>query len=359
MLKIILLSILLLPTLSLASQPEAERIKRNYELSAEKWLLEMKLATTAEQQQALSAGRPDPVKTAGDLWTAITPSLKEEWTLPYAAFFIEITSGLTVPDANGTPQQAFSKDRDRLISFIKLNHLKSSSITPFCIALYNSGNPQALPILEDIAGEHPDESVQGIAALGAAVILKGLGDDSELMKKRLGYLRKAIIQSADKTIAGRSVADIASDQLYIIRYLTKGRTAPPFTGTDVAGRTVKLSDQVGKITVLLFWDAKSPQTDKIINLTNQMVTKFRDKPVNIIGITPESLDRIRSLQADGSIQWNNIHDPAGKLSDEYRISSRPSVYVLDEKGTIQFTGLPGSFAELTVDALLTGEDETE
>jgi peroxiredoxin len=187
------------------------------------------------------------------------------------------------------------------------------------------------------------------------MLLKNLGDAPEVMKKRLTYLRQAIIMPCDQTIGGMNVADIVSYELYVIRYLAKGRVAPDLSGADVSGRVIRLSELRGKTVVLLFWDAKSPETDKFIGLTNQMAVKYADKPIAILGVTPESLARIRELQADGSIRWNNIIDLADKLAKEYRITARPAVLVIGPDGKIEYTGLPGSFAELTVDALLAGD----
>ncbi len=347
---------LLFPVCLRAGQTEAERIKRGYELSAEKWVLETKLAANPEQRQALADSRPDAGATATALWDSIAPSLAEPWSVPYSAFFLNLTRDLTAPDNAGINRQAFVEQRKQLIGAFERQHLKSPGIAPFCSALIGSKDPRSIPILEKIAATHPEESTQGIAALCAALMLKHLGDDPEVMKKRLGFLRQAIIMSADKSVGGRSVADIATDELYIIRFLTKGRIAPPLSGTDVGDRVVKLEDFRGRIVVLLFWDAKSTETDRIIGLTNQLVSKYHDRPVTVLGVTPESIERIRTLQADGSILWNNIYDPADKLASDYRISSRPAVLVLDQSGTIQFTGLPGSFVELTVDALLNPEN---
>lgn len=355
MLKNLAILCLLLSTGAHANPTEAERIKRGFELSSEKWMLEMKLATTPEARQEVIAKRPDPNAAASDLWRTIAPDLAQDWTIPYAAFFLGVSSNLSTTDESGTTKPAFVAERQRVLKSFSENHLKKPGITPFAIALIDSGEPQALSLLEKIATENPDEATQGIAALGAAMLLKSLGDEPELMAKRLNFLREAIIKSADQVIGETSVADIASDELYVIRYLTKGREAPPLSGIDVAARQVRLSELKGRTVVLLFWDAKTEETDRIIQLTNQLTTKYRDKPVTVLGITPESGERIRTLQGDGSILWNNISDPLEKLSKEYRINNRPAVFVIDSEGKIQYTGLLGSFLELTVDALLNPE----
>jgi peroxiredoxin len=355
MLKPLVIAALFLAANAQATPGEAERIRRGYELSTETWELKYQLAASPAEKQALLDSRPDPMAVAKAMWTNIAPSLQEGWSIPYAAWFLDLTRNLTVASPEKVTSAAFSAERARILTTFSENHLKRPGIAPFCIALADGGDPKSLPLLEKIVTENPDEATQGIAALAASILLKKLGDAPEVMKKRLNYLRKAIIQASDQKVGGTSVADIVTDELYVIRYLSKGRIAPELSGTDVAGRTIRLSDLKGKIVILLFWDAKSPETDKIIGLTNQLAIKYEDKPVAILGITPESLERIRALQADGSIKWNNIIDPTDKLAGEYRIASRPVVLVLGDGGKIEYTGLPGSFLELTVDALLAGE----
>lgn len=355
--RFITILLLCLAPLANATPAEAQRIQRGYELQTETWALKYKLATTPEEKATLQASRPDPTATASELFRTIAPSLQEDWSIPFAAFFIELTRNLTAPDANGNLAPAFTVERKRILQSFTAFHLGKPGIEPFIIALSDMADPQSLSILEKIAGEHPDEGTQGIAALGAALTLSRLGDEPELMAKRLTYLRKAIIQSSELNVGKTTVADIAAEQLYIIQHLIKGRTAPEFIGTDVAGRLVKLSDYRGKITVLLFWDAQNPDTDRIIDLTNRLSTKNAGKPVEIIGITPEPAARIRELQGEGAIKWNNIADPKEELAAAYRIASRPAVMVIDSKGVIEYTGLPGSFVDLTVDALLTGDAE--
>lgn len=337
-----------------ASPKDAERIKRTYELEEKAWALKLQLATTDAEKQELWKKQPDRNAAAKDLWRVISPSLKEEWTIPHACFFLDLTRSLKGTDAKGNTVAAFVAERRLLIDTFSKQHIGKPGVGSFALALAEEGAPQSLPLLEKIIKENPDEVTQGLASMAAALVLRNLGDSEELIVKRLTHLRTAIIKAADQRIGDMTVGDMAANEVYIIQHLSKGRNAPDFDGTDVAGRAVRLSETRGKITVIFFWDAKSPETDKIIELTNELVVKNQGKDVEFIGITPESLKRIRELQADGSIRWNNIIDPAEKISKEYRINMRPLVFVLDKQGKIEYTGLPGSFVDLTVDALLKG-----
>ena len=83
-----------------------------------------------------------------------------------------------------------------------------------------------------------------------------------------------------------------------------------------------------------------------------MAGKFKGRPFVVIGVNQDPKEKLRDLEADGTIPWINFSDPANKLAAEYRVGARPLVYVLDGERKIHYAGAPGSFAELTVEALL-------
>ena len=194
------------------------------------------------------------------------------------------------------------------------------------------------------------------------------------MRKRLTALRKAIIQSSDVVIGssrrivgtrfvedgvegivaggGTTVAKLAEDELYIIQHLSKGRIAPDLIGVDSGGRPLKLSDHKGKVIVLLFWNNTMPEGIQVVKITAAMARKFQSRPFIVIGVNSDTLKELRDLEADSTIPWINFSDPTNKLAEQYRVGVRPLVYVVDGERKIHYAGAPGSFAELTADALL-------
>lgn len=345
---------LLLAASSAATPENAQRIQKTWELAMQTWSLESQIATTPEARAQAFAKRPDATAYAKDLWTNIAPSLADDWTLEPAAWFLRITPGLLSPNPDGSSAPTFSKEIESIRNAVEAHHLKSPKLAPMCIALMANRNPRSLTILEKIQANHPDPKIQGLAALGAAIVLKSIGDDADLLRKRLSYLRKAIIQSADVDVSGTTVAKLAEDELYLIRFLTKGRVAPDLTGSDSAGRPIKLSDQKGKVVLLLFWSSTLPEADHLLEMTAEMVRKFQDRPFTVIGVNHDPLEKLRSLEADGIVTWPNFSDPANTLAAEYRVASWPLVYVLDGERKIHYAGPQGSFAELTAEALLAG-----
>jgi len=343
---------LLLAAESTASPAEAQRIRKSWEAAMETWSLETRTAATPEARAAAFAKRPDPTPFARNIWEQIGSSLDQEWTLEPAAWFLRATPGLAIAKPDGSSSPAFNQEIRAIVSALETHHLNSPKLIPVCTALINTGDPRALTLLEKIQAKHPDPKTRGVAAMAAAMILKNLGDDGEIMRKRLTCLRTAIIESSDVDLGGVTVAKLAEDELYIIRYLTKGRIAPDLSGTDSASRPLKLSEHNGKIVLLLFWSSTMQEADRVIEITAGMLKKFEGRPFTVIGVNHDSLEKLRSLEAGGIVTWRNFSDPANQLAKEYRVGSWPLVYVFDGDRKIHYSGAPGSFAELTVDALL-------
>lgn len=350
--RFIILISLLVVTHAGATSADAQRIQKTHQLAMDKWALEMRIASTPEERAKAWNSRPDVTPFAKEMWTTIDQSLDKEWTLEPAAWLLRATAGLIAPNGTGGTTLVFAKENEAIRKAIETHHLKSPKLTPICAALASSPDQRSLAVLEKIEATHPDQKIQGIAALGAAMQLKTLGDDGEIMRRRLTYLRKAIIQSSDVDLDGVTVSKLAEDELYIIRYLTKGRVAPDLVGVDTANRPLSLAANKGKVIVLLFWNSNVPDAKRVVEITNAMEAKFKGRPLAIIGVNNDTVEKLRALQADGTVPWTNFSDPEDKLAREYRVGSRPLVYVLDGERKIHYAGAPGSFAELTAEALL-------
>jgi peroxiredoxin len=343
---------LLLALESSATPATALRIQKSWDLAIETWSAEAKNATTPEARAKVIAKRPNATTFARQMWETIGPSLKQDWTLEPAAWFLVAARGQITEDAKGSRTPTFSVETEAIRKSIESYHLKSPKLIPMCMALASLGDPRSLSILEKIESGHPDKKTQGVAALGAALILKTLGDNADLARKRLTYLRKAIIESSDVQLSNTTVAKLAENELYVISFLDKGRIAPDLSGVDSAGRPLKLSDQQGKVVILLFWGNTIPEAERVVQITADMTKKFQGKAIVILGVNHDPLDQLRALESEGTVTWKNFSDPENKLAAEFRVSSLPTVFVLDGQRKIHYVGTQGTFAELTAEALL-------
>jgi peroxiredoxin len=345
--------VLLLAGSSSASPAEAERVEKSYQRAMEQWTAQVRAASTLEARDKAWSARPLAATFAKDMWTIISPALREEWTLAPAAWFLSITSGLRITQPNGSNSPAFAEEINAVRAAIQTDHMRSAKLAPVCLALATNDDPHSLALLEKIQTAHTDKSVQGVAALAIAIRLKSIGDDAALLSKRLTLLRKAIINSAEVEINGISVAKLAEDELYIIRFLTKGRTAPDLSGTDSGMRPMRLSDQAGKVVVLLFWNSGVQEAGRVLEMATALEKKFAGKPFAVIGVNNDTVKNLRSMQEQAElVTFSNFSDPDNRLANEYRVGLWPLAYVLDGKRKIHYAGQPGAFVELTAAALI-------
>ena len=346
-----LLSLLALSPVT-AAPADAARIRKTYQTAMDKWAVEMREAASPAERSKAWAARPDATQFARDMWATISGSLDQDWTLEPASWFLRVTPGLLATDAAGIPRPIFSKENEAIRKAIETYHLSSPKLGPVCSALASVPNPHSLAVLEKIQASHPDPKIQGVAALGAAMQLKNIGDSPEIMTKRLSYLRKAIIQSYDVELDGTTVAKLAEDELYIVRFLSKGRVAPDLVGVDSGNRALSLAANAGKIIVLTFWNSNVDDAQRVVDITTALQQKFKGKPLVVLGVNNDTVEKLRTLEGDGTVPWKSFADPENKLANDYRVAARPLVYVLDGERKIHYVGAPGSFVELTVAALL-------
>ena len=374
--------LLRLPTLVLilfqavvhANPTEAERVKTSYKTDMAAWSRLVSTAATPEIRAQAWKTRPDPATYGRRMWTVIAPALGEEWAIEPMAWFIGLTINLqTTPAApasgstgiDGTLSNpvrqpatqvgpAFRKELDAISAAITTYHMANPKLAPVCLAYASGSDPRSLALLEKIESSHAAKTVQGVAALAIATRIRSLGDDPELMSKRLKLLRRAIIESADVEIQGVTVAKLAQDELYVIRNLTKGRVAPELVGVDSGSRPLKLSDYRGKVVVLLFWNSGVAEVVRLLESMNTLKQRYADKPVVVVGVNNDTVENLRSIQKtdEDLLDFPNFSDPRNELAIAYRVGTWPVIYVLDAERKIQYAGVPGSFLDATVAALL-------
>lgn len=341
----------LLSIVATASPTAALRIRKAWEIQSAEWNLRMQGAATDEEKARVREDAPDARASVAEMWHLIGRELSKEWTIEPAAWILSTGSAVRNVSGEGVVSRAFDAQIRLIRQAVETHHLKSPSLLPMCVALAANPDPHSLSILEKVAVEHPDPSIQGVAALGAALLLGQLGDDPGILQKRLTHLRKAIIQSSQVDFGGQPVAEIAKSELYVINHLTKGMQAPDITGMDAAGRSLRLSDFSGKVVYLLFWNSRMSERERVLQMAAEARKRFEGKPFELVGVHVDSLEVLRGLEADGTVPWRNFSDPTGALANQFR-ATVPKVFILDRERKIQFAGTPGSFADLTCEAML-------
>jgi peroxiredoxin len=128
-----------------------------------------------------------------------------------------------------------------------------------------------------------------------------------------------------------------------------GKPAPDFTGTDINGKTVKLSDYKGKIVVIESYNSDCPfdanhyktgamqETQK--DLAAKGVVWLLVDSVNKKNFSYRTPDQARQEIADKKIIANAwIDDSAGTIGHLYGMETTPHMFVIAKDGTLVYDG---------------------
>jgi peroxiredoxin len=128
-----------------------------------------------------------------------------------------------------------------------------------------------------------------------------------------------------------------------------GKPAPDFTGTDINGKTVHLSDYKGKIVVLESYNQDCPfchnqfETGAMQELQKDMTSKGvvwlmvnSVSPYNHSHRTPDEARAEWAKYKLNATAW--IDDSSGKIGHLYEMKTTPHMFVIDKDGTLVYDG---------------------
>lgn len=100
-----------------------------------------------------------------------------------------------------------------------------------------------------------------------------------------------------------------------------GDTAPPFEGTNQDGKTVKLSDFLGKKNVLLYFypkDFTSGCTKEACGFRDRL-GDLQTNNVVVIGVSFDSAESHKKFIAQYGLNFTLLADPDGKIIEAYAV----------------------------------------
>jgi peroxiredoxin len=128
-----------------------------------------------------------------------------------------------------------------------------------------------------------------------------------------------------------------------------GKPAPDFTGTDINGKTVKLSDYKGKIIVIESYNSDCPYchnqyaTGAMQDLQKDLAAKGvvwllvnSVNPKNFSHRTPEQAKAEIASEKIAANAW--IDDSSGSIGHLYDMKTTPHMFVIDKSGALVYDG---------------------
>ena len=137
-----------------------------------------------------------------------------------------------------------------------------------------------------------------------------------------------------------------------------GKKAPDFQAPNPEGKMVKLSESLGKVTIIDFWASwcgpcriANPELVATYN-------KFHDQGLNIVGVSldrPGQSEQWKEAIAKDKLTWTNVsnlkfwEDP---IAAQYGVKAIPQMFVVNEYGIIVAKDLKGEALNAKIAELL-------
>ncbi len=323
---------------------QAEAIVQEHKRLMAAWKAELAGARSMEMMRQIEAKKPSMEEYKKRMIGVVGAEFKHGWSLKYAGWLLRNTA-------------LGKKDVKFIMEYANKYHMAAPDLGVFCYDVALSQQPvMARKLFIDKARKGMEDKEQrGVAAVALALVLSELGDTGRNNARRLSLVKEAIIHAKDVKLGGTDVGEVAMEIVYRLKNLTKNCMAPAVVGVDSSGAKVSLSQYKGKVVMLVFWssfDLSNDKTIELLALMRNVEKQYLGKQFALIGVNRDQIGNLRELEKGGVTTRVNVSDPQQAIFKKYRVGTPPHCYVIDQLGKIQFSGIVGSFATLTVDALL-------
>jgi RNA polymerase sigma factor (sigma-70 family) len=235
-------------------------------------------------------------------------------------------------------------DLQKAASVILESHIQNPDLVGLTQELERMRPSCSSDLLQAMLDQNPKREVRGNACMVLATLRKdaaGFGTNTSATAEAEKLFGRVITEFGSVSAqSGKTLAQLARPELSELRQLAIGKVAPEITGTDLFGRSMKLSDYRGQVVALLFWSAPCFFEFEARDF-NRLVEQMDGKAFSLIGIhADDNTERAKAVAEKFELKWPSFGDAReGPISKAYNINSWLTIYVLDRNGVIRYRGL--------------------
>jgi peroxiredoxin len=134
-----------------------------------------------------------------------------------------------------------------------------------------------------------------------------------------------------------------------------GQPAPEIDGETCDGQRLKLSEQKGKVAVVVFWFSKCMPCRALIPHERDLVRRYHDKPFVLLGVNnDENPDDARRIMAEQQMNWPiwKPGDGEHKIYRQWGVKYFPAIFVIDAEGILRYSYVSELNLDNIVDSLV-------
>jgi peroxiredoxin len=233
---------------------------------------------------------------------------------------------LNTPDGDAVKKAA---------NVILRDHVTDTNLVQFCQEMDRARPSCSKELLSGLLQNNPSIEVRGNACFTLATMLKDeakYGQNKEATAQAIEKYQQVIAEFSSVKQRGYSLADLAKPELNELQNLIIGKPAPEFSGVDMNGQPMKLSDYRGKVTVVVFWSGYFTEALKFQKINEELV----GKPFALIGVNCDNKASMRDEYVK-KVTWPSFKDGReGPIAKLWNVNSWTDTWVLDRNGVIRY-----------------------
>ena len=108
----------------------------------------------------------------------------------------------------------------------------------------------------------------------------------------------------------------------------------------------------GKPLLLEFWATWCPPCRTSIPHLNEIHAKFKDRGLQVVGVTDEPNAVIKKFQKDVPMDYAVATDTGGRLNEKMGVSSIPTAFLISKSGEVVWEGHPNRLTDGDIEKIL-------
>lgn len=128
----------------------------------------------------------------------------------------------------------------------------------------------------------------------------------------------------------------------------QGFPAPDFELVNLAGETVKLSDQQGQAVLVNLWATWCPPCRAEMQSIEKIYNEYKAKGFVVLAVNmtyQDSPEKVSPFVSEQGLTFPILLDETGDMANAYQLRSLPSSYFIDRNGVINEVVIGGPMAE--------------
>jgi thiol-disulfide isomerase/thioredoxin len=139
-----------------------------------------------------------------------------------------------------------------------------------------------------------------------------------------------------------TLGEEAAGELFALRNLAVGKTAPEIEGGDIDGKEMKLSEHRGKVVLLVFWTSWCGPCMNDVPHELELAERFKGQRLAIVGVNGDNdREAAHAAVSKTAMTWRSYWSSAGShgpIPSQWNVHSWPTLYLIDTHGVIRYKG---------------------